>query len=92
MFWFQIFTLYFRYFVKGDLLDCGNNYEIPIIFHLLDDFLTVQPSNTAGHKTMALLTIIFNRLNIPISEKKTIGSTTCLEYLGIILDTESMEA
>ena len=41
---------------------------------------------------MALLTMIFNRLSIPISEKKTIGPTTCLEYLGIILDTESMEA
>jgi hypothetical protein len=41
---------------------------------------------------MALLTMIFDRLNIPISEKKTIWQTTCLEYLGIILDTESMEA
>ena len=69
-----------------------NNYEISIIFHLLDDFLTVQQSNTSGHKTMALLTMIFDRLNIPISKKKTIGPTTCLEYLGIILDTESMEA
>jgi hypothetical protein len=69
-----------------------NNYEISIIFHLLDDFLTVQPSNTSGHKTMALLNMIFNRLNVPISEKKAIGPTTCLEYLGIILDTGSMEA
>ena len=66
--------------------------KFPYFFHLLDDFLTVQPSNTAGHKTMALLTIIFNRLNIPTSEKKTIGPTKCLQYLGIILDTESMEA
>ena len=41
---------------------------------------------------MALLTMIFNRLNVPISEKKTIRPTTCLEYLGIILDTGSMEA
>jgi hypothetical protein len=41
---------------------------------------------------MALLTMIFNRLNIPTSEKKTIGPTTCLQYLRIILDTESMEA
>ena len=41
---------------------------------------------------MALLTMIFNRHSIQISEKKTIGPTTCLEYLDIILDTESMEA
>ena len=39
-----------------------NNYEISIISHLLDDLLTVQPSNTSGHKAMALLTMIFNRL------------------------------
>ena len=41
---------------------------------------------------MTLLTMIFNRFSIPISEKKTIGPPTCLEYLGIILDTKSMEA
>jgi hypothetical protein len=65
--------------------------KFPYFFHLLDDFVTVQLSNTTGHKTIALLTMIFNRLNILTSEKETIEPTTCLEYLGIILDTESME-
>lgn len=41
---------------------------------------------------MAILCTIFKRLNIPLSEKKTEGPTTCLEYLGIILDTQTMEA
>ena len=41
---------------------------------------------------MAILTMIFNRLNIPLSKKKTVGPYTTLEYLGIILDTVKMEA
>ncbi|KAK6178598.1 hypothetical protein SNE40_013351 [Patella caerulea] len=41
---------------------------------------------------MASLTSIFSNLNIPLSSKKTIGPTTCLEYLGIALDTDKMEA
>ena len=41
---------------------------------------------------MLILMMIFRRLKIPISEKKTEGPTTCLTYLGIILDTIKMEA
>ena len=41
---------------------------------------------------MALITLIFNRLNILISKKKTVGPTCTIEYLGIILDTVSFEA
>ncbi|VDI78563.1 Hypothetical predicted protein, partial [Mytilus galloprovincialis] len=49
-------------------------------------------SDTSGDRTMALITLIFNRLNIPLSKKKTVGPHTTLEYLGIILDTDKMEA
>jgi hypothetical protein len=69
-----------------------NNYGIKNIFHLLDDFLTIDPPNSIGERTMALLCTIFKRLNIPISVKKTVGPTFSLEYLGIILDSEKMEA
>ncbi|XP_077868641.1 uncharacterized protein LOC144359359, partial [Saccoglossus kowalevskii] len=41
---------------------------------------------------MALLTLLFRRLNIPLAPHKTVGPTTCLEYLGIELDTLAMEA
>ena len=40
---------------------------------------------------MALLTLIFNRLRVPIAPYKTAGPTVQLQYLGIILDTERME-
>lgn len=69
-----------------------HNYNIQIIFHLLDDFLTVDAPHNVGERTMALLCMIFHRLGIPLSAKKTVGPTTCLEYLGVILDSIGMEA
>jgi hypothetical protein len=45
------------------------NYGIRIILHLLDVFLTIQSPETCGFRTMAILTVIFNRLKIPISKK-----------------------
>ncbi|VDI45709.1 Hypothetical predicted protein [Mytilus galloprovincialis] len=41
---------------------------------------------------MAIMMMIFKKLNIPVASHKTIGPVKCLEYLGIILDTEKMEA
>ncbi|XP_070549868.1 uncharacterized protein [Ptychodera flava] len=67
-------------------------YGIDTIFHLLDDFLTVDPPSFDANRTMALLTLIFRRLAIPIAPHKTVGPTTCLEYLGIELDTIKMQA
>lgn len=69
-----------------------NNYAIECIFHLLDDFLSVDPPTVQPERTMALLTLIFGRLRIPLSPSKTVGPTTELEYLGIIIDSKKMEA
>ncbi|XP_070539681.1 uncharacterized protein [Ptychodera flava] len=41
---------------------------------------------------MALITLIFKRLSVPIAPHKTVGPVTILEYLGIELDTVKMEA
>ena len=67
-------------------------FKINSIIHLLDDFLTVDPPNYLAERTMSLITHIFASLGIPLSKKKTVGPTKCLEYLGIILDSEKMEA
>ena len=70
-----------------------NNYGIETIFHLLDDFLTVdKPDSCIGEQTMALLTLIFGGLRIPLAHHKCIGPTVCLEYLDIILESSKMEA
>lgn len=70
-----------------------NIYNISNILHLLDDFLTVDgPDREVADRTMASLKAIFRNLEIPIAPHKTVGPTTCIEYLGIILDTVNMEA
>ena len=69
-----------------------NNYNIADIIHLLDDFLTVDRDFEHGYRTMAILTMLFKKLGVPLNLKKTIGPVTELEYLGIILDSVEMQA
>jgi hypothetical protein len=69
-----------------------NNYHINHILHLLDDFLTIDSPGDEGLRNMAILTMVFRKLGIPLSEKKTMGPCTVIEYLGIILDAEKMES
>ena len=68
------------------------NYGVKHILHLLDDFLTIDKSDYPAQSTMASLLRLFHQLNIPLSAKKTMGPTTRLEYLGIILDSSTMTA
>ena len=70
-----------------------NKYGIQTMFHLLDDFLTVdKPDICSGERTRAVLSLLFNRLKVPLAANNCVGPTTCLEYLGIILDSEEMVA
>ena len=54
--------------------------------------MTIDPPTGDGHKTMRIMLNIFDKLNIPIAIHKTIGPVHCLEYLGIVLDSQNMEA
>ena len=69
-----------------------NNYKVDNVIHLLDDFLAVDSASEKGYRTLAVLSMIFNKLHIPLSAKKTVGPVTELEYLGIILDSVNMLA
>ena len=68
-----------------------NNYNIRCIFHLLDDFLTINLPNTNGENTFSSMMHIFSSLYIPLSEKKIEGPCTCLEYFGVIPDSDKMQ-
>ena len=35
---------------------------------------------------------VFESLNVPLANQKTVGPVTSIEYLGIILDTDNMLA
>ena len=68
------------------------NYGIERLFYLLDDFLAVTRPTGDGYRTMALLTLIFGRLNIPLHPTKTVGPVFDIEYLGIFLNSVEMKA
>ncbi|CAG2193680.1 unnamed protein product [Mytilus edulis] len=63
--------------------------DIIEISNVYDDFLTIDPPHAEGDRSMALMMMIFKRLNVPIAMHKTVGPVSCLEYLGIILDSEN---
>lgn len=82
----------FNEFSKAVCWIATNNYGIRFILHLLDDFLTIDPPGKDANITMQSLLAVFKQLNVPLSERKTVGPCTELEYLGIILDTVNLQA
>ena len=68
------------------------NYSIPNVLHLLDDFLVVLPDTSEAASITDRFLHIFDSLGVPLAVHKTEGPSTCLEYLGIILDSVKMEA
>ena len=69
-----------------------NNYDIQDVLHLLDDFLVVTPKHAKASATKVTFLDLFQSLGVPTAPHKTDGPTTCLEYLGVILDSALMQA
>lgn len=68
-----------------------NRVGVPAVIHLLDDFLLVDPpGDSVG--SLGKLRRCFLSLGVPLSEAKTVGPVTRLEFLGITLDSVRMEA
>ncbi|XP_077957070.1 uncharacterized protein LOC120819784 [Gasterosteus aculeatus] len=64
-----------------------NRAKIPSVLHLLDDFLVIDsPQDGSGSSLLRV------ELGVPLSEGKTMGPATRLEFLGITLDTNNMKA
>jgi hypothetical protein len=69
-----------------------HNYGIEKMLHLLDDFFVVDVTKEDGQRTKALISLLFNRIKVPLSTQKTIGPVQEIDYLGITLDSRRMEA
>ena len=75
-----------------------NKCFISYVGHILDDFLIMEPPALAGLPSQACQTslssmlLTFNTLGVPIAEHKTEGPSLIIEFLGIILDSQKMEA
>lgn len=69
-----------------------NNCKLPFVLHLLDEFLLVDYPNAEPGRCMYALKQTFERLGVPLSEEKTLGPLKRLEFLGIVLDSNLMQA
>ncbi len=65
----------------------ANNYNIPYLIHLLDDFLIVSPRHFLPATHLSTIQRVLSELSIPIASKKTEGPATSLEFLGISLNS-----
>ncbi|XP_042251963.1 uncharacterized protein LOC121886109 [Thunnus maccoyii] len=64
----------------------SNNYKLPYVIHLLDDFLTVTPPSSPPSYGL------IRHLGVPLSPEKKEGPSTSLEFLGITLNSITLQA
>ena len=71
------------------LKDHGCRY----IIHYLDDFLVIGPPNSLECQTgLNTMLSICKSLGVPLADEKIEGPSTCLSFLGIELDSTTMQA
>ena len=75
-----------------------NNCSISFACHILDDFLIIEPPaptipyESPCQASLSSMILTFKNLNIPISAAKTEGPCQIIQFMGIILDSQKMEA
>ena len=65
------------------------------VLHYLDDFLIMAPPSPDSHVCLGNLNTfkeVCSQLGIPLAEEKLEGPSQRLTFLGIVLDTQQMEA
>ncbi len=70
----------------------SNNYDIPYLVHLLDDFLIISPPDSIPAAHLLTTQKVFSELRIPLAQDKTAGPSTSIEFLGINLDSQKFQA
>ncbi|XP_067435007.1 uncharacterized protein [Thunnus thynnus] len=70
----------------------SNNYKLPYVIHLLDDFLTVTPLSSPPSYGLTTMISAFTDLGVPLSPEKTEGPSTSLEFLSITLNSITLQA
>ena len=75
-----------------------NKCYISFVCHILDDFLIIEPASPspphsqACHVSLCSMLLAFTNLGFPVAINKTQGPDNALEFTGIILDSDKMEA
>ena len=83
----------FEYFSSAMEWVTKTRLDIENIIHILDDFLILgPPSSYRCHRDLSLFLTFCHRVGIPIKTEKTVSPTTCITFMGLVLDSSRMEA
>ena len=80
--------------ILADLLSSIINHKggSPTI-HYLDDFLMMGPARSSTcNNNLNIMMNVSKQLGIPLALEKLVGPSHCLTFLGIIFDTQQMQA
>lgn len=80
---FEKFSHFLEWCVKND---AGTNNLI----HYLDDFLGCAREHAVATHLLSTTLNTFQSLGVPVASEKVEGPETCLKYLGLTIDTQSM--
>ena len=70
-----------------------HSYGIHHLLHYLDDFFTAGPANSSQcSENLQSMFTLCNNINAPIKSSKVEGPSTSLTFLGILLNSKTMEA
>ena len=64
---------------------------VSFLEHFLDDFITAGTTEDECRLNLVLLEATCQILNLPLAPHKREGPSTCLTFLGIVLDTVALE-
>jgi hypothetical protein len=79
---FEMFSTAIENFIRGEGVDS--------IFHYLDDFLLLSMSMNQSLVEYDTVLRVFRELGVELAKEKLATPSTRLEFLGLILDTDSM--
>ena len=66
---------------------------VPNVIHILNDFFFVtKPPRSVCSTALCNILCLFTELDIPVAPGKTFPPTTSLEFMGVLLDSNKMEA
>ena len=69
-----------------------HNYGLQHVIHILDDFFIAKATKVDCLGSFSTLLKVFMSLWVPTVAAKTLGPSQVLEFMGIVIDSNRMEA
>ena len=69
-----------------------HNYGLRHVIHILDDFFIAEHTKIASLGSFTTLLKVFMSLRVPTVASKTMGPSQVLQFMGVVLDSNRMEA